>query len=133
MLRDTFEDLEAGYFNIPSEVLEEHQISPWNVTSQPYRDWVKRRINLARFYFATGRDYLSSVQNLRCRIAGYTYIGRFEPVLDAIEREGYFLRREYPECKSLSVALKISLLALLQSLNTNPLESSSSTWIREER
>ena len=125
MLRDTFEDLESGYFNIPREFLESHGIDPWDVTSQAYREWVKRRVNLARAYFNIGREYLARVANLRCRIAGYTYIGRFEPVLDAIEHEDYFLRPKYPEYKSLGAGLKMCFSALSQSLNRHQLRKST--------
>jgi phytoene/squalene synthetase len=115
MLRDTLDDVQGGYFNIPREYLEKNHIDPRDVTSGPYRAWIKARVKLARTCFDNGREYLSQVQNLRCRIAGYTYIGRFEPVLNAIEREDYYLREAYPECKSLRVALKLCLAALLQA------------------
>jgi phytoene/squalene synthetase len=35
MLRDTFEDVAAGYYNIPVEFLEAHGIDPWDVESAP--------------------------------------------------------------------------------------------------
>lgn len=132
MLRDTFEDLEGGYFNVPRELLDHHGITPWDVSSKPFRAWVKRRVNLARAYFNIGREYLSRVENLRCRITGYTYIGRFEPVLDAIESEGYYLRSEYPECKSLGAGLKMCLSALSQSLNHRQVRTSSPVQMVEE-
>ncbi len=132
MLRDTFDDLEGGYFNVPREFLELHGINPWDVSSKPYRTWIKRRVNLARTYFNVGREYLSKVENFRCRLAGYTYIGRFEPVLDAIEREDYYLRSEYPECKGLRAGLKMCLSALSQSLNHRQARTSSSTRALEE-
>jgi phytoene/squalene synthetase len=133
MLRDTYEDLESGYFNVPREFLENHRISPWDVPSQTYREWVKRRVDLARAYFAAGREYLSRVEHFRCRIAGYTYIGRFEPVLDAIESEDYHLRPEYPECKSLGAGLKMCLLSLSQSLPHPRGKTSTSVQMVEEK
>jgi phytoene/squalene synthetase len=105
MLRDTFEDVEAGYINIPREVIEIAGIRPDDVDSPAYRTWVKRRVELARNYFQAGRAYLERVENPRCRLAGYAYMARFESVLDAIEREGYRLRAAYPECKTLGAAL----------------------------
>jgi hypothetical protein len=125
MLRDTLDDIQAGYFNIPREYLRERQITPMDVTSAAHRAWVKGRVELARAYFDAGREYLSKVENLRCRIAGYAYIGRFEPVLDAIEREQYLLRPEYPECKSMGAGLKLCLSALSLSLNQSLVEASS--------
>ncbi len=101
MLRDTLEDAEAGYFNIPREVIESHGIGPHDVWSNPYRKWVQSRVEQARAYFKVGRDYLAQVQNPRCRLAGYAYTARFARVLDAIEQDGYRLRSEYPECESL--------------------------------
>src|SRR5215208_2952052 len=39
MLRDTFDDLEAGYYNIPREVLEAHNIGPYDTHNKIYRAW----------------------------------------------------------------------------------------------
>jgi phytoene/squalene synthetase len=108
MLRDTFDDLRAGYFNIPREVLEANHIAPQDVQSDAYRAWVVSRVQLARAYFRAGREYLSRVENLRCRLAGFTYVARFEGVLDAIEREGYRLRAAYPERKGLGAIARAS-------------------------
>lgn len=95
MLRDTYEDVAAGYYNIPVEVLEKHNITPQDITSDGYRQYVKSRVELARKYFAIGRRYLSKVQNLRCRLAGYSYIACFTPILNTIERDGWLLRPNY--------------------------------------
>lgn len=99
MLRDTYDDVEAGYFNISSEFLNQHGITPYDVTSEPYQAWVKSRVTLARDCFAAGRRYLSQVKCRRCRMAGYAYMARFEHVLDCIEADGYRLRPAYPELK----------------------------------
>jgi squalene/phytoene synthase len=99
MLRDALEDANLGYYNIPSEVIAANDITPWDVASNAYRDWVKERVCKARACFRIGRDYLAQVENLRCRIAGYAYIHRFEAVLDRIERTGYLLQDRYPERK----------------------------------
>ncbi len=117
MLRDTLEDVEAGYINIPCEVIESGGIDPYDVHSVAYRAWVKQRVELARDCFKAGREYLSQVENLRCRLAGYAYIARFESVLDSIEHDDYRLRATYPECKSLCTALRMSRLSLVQALN----------------
>ena len=106
MLRDTFEDTNAGYFNIPHEV-QARGISPQNVKSQAYREWVCGRVQLAREYFRKGRECTAQVRNLRCRLAGYAYTARFEWMLNAIERDNYCLRSEYPERKSLWAGLWI--------------------------
>ena len=55
---------------------------------------------LARECFKAGKDYLAHVQNPRCRLAGFAYTARFEWLLDTIEEEGYSLRPEYNERKS---------------------------------
>ena len=112
MLRDTHEDVAAGYFNIPREVLEAGGIGADDFGSVPYRTWVKQRVELARSYFASGREQLARVESLRCRLAGYAYMARFEGVLAAIERDGYRLRADYQECKS----LKACWLAVLNGL-----------------
>jgi hypothetical protein len=58
---------------------------------------------------------MARVENCRCRIAGYAYIARFEIVLDAIEREFYRLRADYPERKNGRSALKMGWAALSQA------------------
>jgi phytoene/squalene synthetase len=116
MLRDTFDDIRAGYFNIPIEFLETNHIAPQDVGSDAYRYWVRSRVQLARSYFGTGRDYLDRVENLRCRLAGYAYMARFEWLLDTIEREDYCLRPSYDERKSLPAGLRMIRLALASAL-----------------
>ncbi|MCC6801756.1 MAG: squalene/phytoene synthase family protein [Anaerolineae bacterium] len=115
MLRDTCEDIEAGYYNVPRELLRQHGITPSDTRCAPYRAWVRNRVEQARADFDAGRRYLAQVENLRCRIAGYAYIERFTGVLDAIEREGYVLRASYPERKRLKAGLKLGMSVLSQS------------------
>jgi phytoene/squalene synthetase len=100
MLRDTVEDNQLGYFNIPREYVKANSISAEDIDSQAYRLWVQSRVQLARKYFRAGRSYLFQVQNRRCRLAGYAYTARFEAVLDSIERDGYMLRSQYREAKT---------------------------------
>jgi phytoene/squalene synthetase len=101
MMRDAREDIQAGYFNVPSEYLQERGLAPRDFDSLAYRAWVCRRVKLARQHFKAGREYLAQVKNLRCRLAGYAYSARFEWMLRTIERDNYCLRSEYPERKSL--------------------------------
>ena len=117
MLRDTLEDNAAGYFNIPGEYLKAHHISPLEVGSDPYRGWVKSRVQVARSYFKAGRDYMTQVENVRCRLAGYAYMARFETVLDQIEQDNYLLRARYPECKTLAAAARMCWSTLSCALN----------------
>ncbi len=116
MLRDTYDDVQAGYYNIPREVLEAvpggKAAGPQDVQSEAYRAWVKCRVQLAREYFREGKGYLSRVQNVRCRLACFAYIARFEWLLDTIEREGFALRPQYTERKSFGTGLRMSWLAL---------------------
>jgi hypothetical protein len=107
MLRDTCEDIAADYYNIPYEFLDTHEIAPWDFMSTAYRDWVKRRVQLARDYFHTGKAYLAQVENHRARMAGYAYVACSEDVLDTIERDGYQLRPEYGARNSLRAGLKM--------------------------
>jgi phytoene/squalene synthetase len=117
MLRDTLDDVQAGYYNIPREVLEANHIQPQDVHNKAYRAWVKSRVVLAHKYFQAGRGYLARVQNPRCRLAGLAYTARFEWLLDTIEREDYFLRPEYSERKSLGTGLRMSLNILSSVMN----------------
>jgi phytoene/squalene synthetase len=97
MLRDLAEDLDAGYLNIPSEVLADRPVSFEELHSPELRNWVRDRVGLARSSFATGRRCLAQTESPRCRLAGHAYIARFEWVLDTVERDGYRLRRSYQE------------------------------------
>jgi len=108
MLRDTYDDVQAGYYNIPREVLEASRIGPQDVLSDAYRLWVKGRVQSAREYFEAGRAYLARVQCLRCRLAGFAYMARFEWLLDMIEREGFCLRQQYSERKRIGNELQMS-------------------------
>jgi hypothetical protein len=117
MLRDTYDDMQAGYFNIPREVLEENQVGLQDVRSDAYRAWVKSRVQLAREYFEAGRDYFARVQNPRCRLACFAYIARFDWLLDTLEREDYCLRPQYNERKSVRTGLRMSWLALSSTFN----------------
>lgn len=96
MLRDTVADAQAGYTNIPQEVLPAQRL-PLDVSAPAYRAWVKERVHKARQCFQVGREYLAQAKSLRCRLAGYAYMRRFEWVLDSIEGDGYLLREHYPE------------------------------------
>ncbi|MCA9924775.1 MAG: squalene/phytoene synthase family protein [Anaerolineales bacterium] len=120
MLRDTVLDVANGYYNIPGEYLAAHNLQPWDIGSEAYRMWVKQRVELARTYFQTGKQYLAQVEHTRCRIAGYAYIARFETVLDLIEKDNYFLRVDYPERKRASAFLKMGWSALTGALNPFP-------------
>jgi phytoene/squalene synthetase len=106
MLRDTHDDIAAGYINIPREYLEAHGIGADEVSSAAYRHWVRGRVQLARTYFKIGANYLARVENPRCRFAGYAYTARFTGVLDAIEKNGYILQPSYPERKQFGSMLR---------------------------
>jgi phytoene/squalene synthetase len=112
MLRDTCEDIAAGYFNIPCEFLKFYKLDPCDTQSMAFRVWIRNRVQLARAYFAAGKDYLRKVKNRRCRLAGSAYIARFESFLNAIEDDGYHLRDQYVERKSIKGALDIASSAL---------------------
>jgi phytoene/squalene synthetase len=119
MLRDTFEDVEAGYFNVPRELLESHELAAHDVASAPYRDWVKSRVQLARTLFQAGAQYLDQEKSLRCRTAGYAYMARFAGILDAIERDEYRLRPAYPEFRRLTYGLRMSSVVCAKALRRN--------------
>jgi phytoene/squalene synthetase len=120
MLRDTIEDVGLGYFNVPVEFLDAYHIHPWDVGSEPYRAWVESRVCAARASFKAGEAYLAQVENLRCRLAGYAYMARFTPVLDAIERDGYRLRPAYPDCEGLRGGLRASWSLFAGTLGLMP-------------
>jgi phytoene/squalene synthetase len=112
MLRDTVEDIDAGYYNVPNELLLAQGITPRDIEGEAYRQWVQSQVELARAYFEAGKRHLAKVENARCRLAGCAYIARFEGVLEAISREGYLLRAGYPECKGAPALLRGGRLAI---------------------
>jgi phytoene/squalene synthetase len=125
MLRDTFDDVQAGYFNIPREVLEANHIRPQDIEGEGYRAWVRSRVQLARKCFKAGRGYhLAQVENPRCRLAGLAYTARFEWLLDTIEQENYLIRPEYTERKSLGTGLRMGLSTLSAFIHAGERESS---------
>ena len=101
MLRDTVEDVKAGYYNIPREVLEAARISPAEIEALAYREWVAGRVFLARKCFLEGKRYILQLRHLRALLAGLAYCARFESVLDQIERDGFRLRADYRERRRL--------------------------------
>jgi phytoene/squalene synthetase len=123
MLRDAVEDTENGYYNIPREYLEEHGLTPAEINNVDYQNWVKSRVKLARKLFAGGKRNLSRVENVRCRLAGYAYIARFEVILDAIEKDGYLLREAYPERMSRRAALKVGVNSIFRVIRTPEAET----------
>jgi phytoene/squalene synthetase len=123
MLRDTVEDCELGYFNIPSEFIKANGISARDIDQEAYRSWVRSRVQLARKYFYAGRVYLSQVKSLRCRLAGYAYMARFEGVLDSIERDGYLLRPQYSESKGPGAAMQMGWSVLWSAFNVQRVDS----------
>jgi phytoene/squalene synthetase len=127
MLRDLYDDLDAGYINIPAEVLSGKRIDAEAVHSECVRRWVQERIETARNYLKAGSDYLASVRNPRCRVAGAWYAARFEGVLNAIEREGYRLRRDYRDCKGARAALRMFWNGLHAALPQSPARQSAPT------
>jgi phytoene/squalene synthetase len=138
MLRDALEDVNNGYYNIPSELVSSRGLSRRDIKNPVYREWVRNRVQLARQYFKMGRECTSRVKNLRCRLAGFAYIVRFEWMLDAIERDQYYLRSEYPERKSLRTGLWMvwsTLTSMFASLRmrTEPREPLTGSAQLDER
>lgn len=108
MLRDTHEDLAAGYYNAPREMLARSGISPRDVERAPYRAWARERVRQARACFKDGAAYLSQVKSLRCRLAGYAYMERFTGALDAIERDDYRLRPSYSKVEGVTHGMRMA-------------------------
>ncbi|HNT23285.1 MAG TPA: squalene/phytoene synthase family protein [Anaerolineales bacterium] len=97
MLRDAVDDAQAGYYNIPREVLEAGGFGPEEVDCAGYREWVRGRVAEARDCFSDGRKALSQAGSARCRVAGFAYLHRFEGLLGQIEAGGYRLRAAYEQ------------------------------------
>ncbi len=123
MLRDAMEDSDNGYYNIPREIVSARGVSPRDITNPIYREWVCSRVKQARELFKLGRECTSKVKNLRCRLAGFAYITRFEWMLNTIERDQYCLRAEYPERKRLRTGLSMAWSTFTAMLNSLRLRS----------
>ena len=108
MLRDTFDDLQAGYYNVPREILDAQHIGPQDVHNDGYRAWVRGRVRLARDDFKAGSGYFARVPSWRFRLAGLAYTARFAWLLDTIERDDYCLRPQYVEKNSVGTGLRMS-------------------------
>ncbi|MBU0591652.1 squalene/phytoene synthase family protein [Candidatus Micrarchaeota archaeon] len=112
LLRDYVEDLPCGYINIPKEYLDAHGLNPKNIENLAFRNWVKKRVKLARKYFREGKKYIDKVDVLRYKIMAYCYCLRFETILDTIEKDNYVLRAEYNNRRSLLTWVKMAYVAL---------------------
>lgn len=125
MLRDMVHDIDLGYINIPGERLQAGHISFGDLHSPSMRNWVYKRVKLACQYFWDGKRYIAKVKNLRCRLAGFTYLARFEWMLRAIERDRYCLRPEYPERKSFRAGLWMAWRVVTSLLNISWMKAES--------
>jgi phytoene/squalene synthetase len=116
MLRDSLEDIPAGFINIPAEDIQGRGICVEDVESESFRLWVREQVDRARVCLQAGKQYIDSLDILRCKLAGVWYCARFEWFLNAIQRDGYRLRRAYPERQNLSVWAEMVRLGLKVSL-----------------
>jgi phytoene/squalene synthetase len=127
MLRDTLNDNQLGYFNIPREYLQDHQFSPVDVNNQAYQEWVCSRVKLARKFFEQGCESLAEIKNVRCKMVGYAYTARFKWMLRTIERDNFCLRSEYKERKGLAASLWIAWNTLSTVLTSSWVKGRSTT------
>jgi phytoene/squalene synthetase len=116
MLRDTLEDLPVGFVNIPAEDIQSDGIRLEDVESESFRLWVREQVERARVSLQAGKRYIDSLEVLRCKLAGAWYCARFEWYLNAIQSDGYRLRRTYPECHSLAVWAEMAGLGFATTL-----------------
>jgi len=112
MLRDTYADVEAGYFNVPREVLDSYSIGPGAIHCDAYRRWVADRVQLARTYLEAGRAYFARVQNWRHQLAGLAYVARFEWLIEALERDGFTVRPHYDDALTVRTELRMAWLTM---------------------
>jgi phytoene/squalene synthetase len=116
MLRDTLEDLPAGFVNIPAEDIQGGGICLEDVESESFCLWVREQVERARVCFQAGKRYIDTLEVLRSKLAGAWYCARFEWYLNAIQRDGYRLRRAYPERQSLAVWVEMAGLGITITL-----------------
>lgn len=108
LLRDTYEDVKDGYFNVPAEYLNSHGIDSMNPEDPALRDWVNDRVSTARNLFQEGKRYIDQLEVYRCKVAGFWYCARFETLLDRIEADGYALRDNYGRRQKMASAVRMA-------------------------
>jgi hypothetical protein len=113
MLRDTLEDVPAGYINVPSEEIDQRGINYENPECESFRAWVREQVDRAEDCLQAGKGYLDRLDNLRCKLAGAWYCTRFEWYLNRIRSDGYRLRTGYPERRGLTTWVKMIGLGFL--------------------
>jgi phytoene/squalene synthetase len=116
MLRDTMEDIPAGIINIPVEDIQGRGIKIADLDGEVFRLWILEQVERARYYLLAGKGYIDRLDVLRCKLAGVWYCARFEWYLNAIQRDGYRLRRTYPECQNPAAFWKMVGLGFIITL-----------------
>lgn len=117
LLRDMMVDTAVGYINIPADVLATANLEATSFNAPAYKDWVRERVARARELFCEGKQYLDSLDVLRCKVVGHWYAARFEGVLDAIESDEFILRESYDDRKRLSAWLRMLWIWMRVSAN----------------
>jgi phytoene/squalene synthetase len=112
MLRDTLADIPAGIVNIPVEELQKGNIRLEEPDSQAFRSWVQEQSERAAACLEQGKRYISTLEVLRCKLAGMWYCARFEWYLEAFRSDGYRLRGAYPERQSLAAWVEMAGLGI---------------------
>jgi len=110
MLRDTLEDIPVGFVNIPAEDVQIYNICLEDVENESFRRWAGGQAERARNCLQAGKRYIDNLEVLRCKLAGAWYCARFEWYLNEFEKDGYRLRRAYPEHQTLAVWLEMAWL-----------------------
>ncbi len=108
LLRDMVDDIREGFINIPTEYLEQNNVDEIDLLSIPIRKWVEKQAILAQNLLVKGKEQIFRQKSLRRKIAGSWYSARFEVVLDAIIRDDFLLRENYPEHRKAYNWLKIA-------------------------
>lgn len=95
MIRDSLEDIPAGYINIPKEYLREYSLKPADSNAPALQNWVKQQADKARKELHLGKQYITKLRVLRGKLAASWYCCRFESVLNSVEKDKYKLRLRY--------------------------------------
>jgi phytoene/squalene synthetase len=112
LLRDMRLDVRDGYINIPEAFLAANGVGATAFDSEPYREWVRMRVGQAGRCLQEGKQYLDTLTNLRCKLAGHLYVARFESILKTIERDNFLLREGYGKQYKFATGLKMVAAAV---------------------
>jgi len=95
ILRDFYNDIALGYYNISAEDMAKWGWSVNDLAEVDLHEWVQEIVTTAYSSFLTGLQGFSQVKNKRFRFLGYAMSIQYIFILETIQCDDYQLRRCY--------------------------------------